>query len=162
MSTVDMSGIAGSVSDIQIDGPTIDIPPVENATGAVAPSTPADAPPAPTEAEIAAATPSGKTVELFDSGRYLEAVVVDGQKTDEIVVAFSGSIRYDAMTPEGREMFERLTLGRSVSLRIEGIVAGKAGSYKLAGVGTDDEREVVTGKATVKVTDLYRLTPEEL
>ena len=96
--------------------------------------------------------------ELFDSSVYVEAVSFDGQAADEIVVAFSGQIKYSAADLEGRKLFDGLTLGREVELRVAGVVAGKTGSYKVS--ARDEEK--VTGKAQVKVDTVYLLSPEEL
>ena len=96
--------------------------------------------------------------ELFDSSVYVEAVSFDGQAADEIVVAFSGQIKYPAADLEGRKLFDGLTLGREVELRVAGVVAGKTGSYTVSA----REEEKVTGKAQVKVDTVYLLSPEEL
>lgn len=99
---------------------------------------------------------------LFDSDGFRNVPVIDGQACDELVLAFSGSVKYDATDLAGQKMFRDLTLGKSVTLRIEGSVATRSGGWKLAGVGTDSEREVVTGKISVKVTDHYHLGAGEL
>lgn len=96
--------------------------------------------------------------ELFDSSVYVEAVSFDGQAADEIVIAFAGQIKYKADDVEGRKLFDGLTLGREVELRVAGVVAGKTGSYKVDA----RENEKVTGKAQVKVDTVYLLSPEEL
>ena len=96
--------------------------------------------------------------QLFDSSVYVEAVSFDGQAADEIVVAFSGQIKYPAADLEGRKLFDGLQLGKAVELRVAGFVAAKTGSYKV----TARKKEKVTGKAQVKVDTVYLLSPEEL
>ena len=96
--------------------------------------------------------------ELFDSSVYVDVPEFDGQAADEIVVAFSGQIKYPAADLGGRKLFESLQLGKAVELRVAGFVAAKTGSYKV----TAREEEKVTGKAQVKVDTVYLLSPEEL
>lgn len=155
----DVTGVAAAVSGIQIDGPlttgahgTIGIDPDQQtgATNEIAPLIPIHPPVA--ESDDA----------LFDSGFYLDVPTMDGQATDKLRIAFSGFIEYEAADAEGQKMFESLTLGKSVSLNLEGVVNKKSGSWKIAGAGTDNEREVVTGAVGVKVESLYVQRPEDL
>ena len=91
---------------------------------------------------------------LFDDTAY----VVDGQKPDKLIINFSGSIEFDAADPEGQRLFRALDLGYEPTMRVSGLVTGKAGSYKVNAQG----EETVTGKATVTINTLYVPTPEEL
>lgn len=100
----------------------------------------------------------GSNGELFDSGTYVDLPVIDGQATDKLVIAFGGSIKYDASDRAGQDLFNALRLGKSVTLRIEGVVADKKGGYK---VNARDE-EVVTGTARIKIETLYLPSPSEL
>ncbi len=95
---------------------------------------------------------------LFNSSAYVAVPEVDGQTIDKLVIAFSGSVAYDATDEEGAKMFNDLALGKAVELRVAGFVSKKEGAYKV----TATEEEVVTGKATVRVNTLYLLTPEHL
>lgn len=170
MSQTDVTGVAEAVSDIQIVGPSVTAADTLT-TETAATGTDADVtvsinggPEVPLETltDAVLKTPPGKTVELFDKGAYLNAVVIDGQAADKIRISFSGSIDYEAADPTGRALFEKLALGKDIDLRVAGTVAKKHGAWKLAGAGTDNEREEVTGQVGVKVTDLYVLSPEEL
>jgi hypothetical protein len=155
-----VTGVAQAVSGINIEGPTA---PTETT------SEPEESgitvringgPEVPLGALENTIAP-GKNVELFDKSAYLDAPMIDGQAADHIVVAFSGSIKWDATDAQGRMMFEKLVLGKDVDLRISGVVAKKHGSWKLAGK-EGEEQEVVTGQCSVKVTDLFVLAPEDL
>ncbi len=95
---------------------------------------------------------------LFDPQAYDATPVLDGQATDELVIAFSGSVKFAAGDEDGRTLFESLRLGKLVDLNVGGFVSGKAGAYKENAEG----ESTVTGKATVKVTDLRVLRPEDL
>lgn len=95
---------------------------------------------------------------LFESGAYLQVPVMDGHPSDKLVFAFGGSINFEAGDPEGRDLFEKLTLGRDVELRVSGFVGSKQGSFKK---GKDDE-EIITGKVGVKIDSIYVLGPEDL
>jgi hypothetical protein len=95
---------------------------------------------------------------LFDDSAYVAVPEVDGQATDQIVIAFSGSVAYDASDEQGAKLYQDLKLGKAVELRVAGYVAGKAGGYKV----TAREEEVVTGKVSVRIDTLYLLTPERL
>ena len=96
--------------------------------------------------------------EAFDVSAYVAVPDIDGQTTDKLVIAFSGSVAYDATDIEGAKLFNDLALGKAVELRVAGYVAAKAGGYKV----TATEEEVITGKATIKVDTLYLLSPEAL
>ena len=95
--------------------------------------------------------------ELFDGAAYVAVPEIDGQTTDKLVIAFSGSVAYDATDDAGAKMFNDLALGKAVELRVAGYVANKQGGYKVTAT-----EEVVTGKAVIKVDTLYLLTPERL
>lgn len=110
------------------------------------------------ESQGAVAMPPSDEETLFEPSAYVAVPEVDGQTTDKLVIAFSGSVAYDATDEEGAKLFNDLALGKAVELRIAGYVAAKAGGYKV----TATEEEVVTGKAVVKVDTLYLLSPEHL
>jgi hypothetical protein len=188
MSSTDVTEVAKATAGITIDGPS-DAPPASSplrpawaepsATAApdttveVAPDTPAP------QTTVTLIGPNGEEADitdlvldqppsadakdaLFDSDTYIDVPVIDGNTTDFLSVAFSGTIKYEASDPEGQALFNRLALGRSVTFQVEGIVAKKHGTWKLAGAGTDDEREVVTGGVGVKVETVYVQRPEDL
>ena len=108
--------------------------------------------------EIDRAAATKQDTELFDRSAYVAVPEIDGQTTDKLVIAFSGSVAYDATDEAGAAMFNDLALGKAVELRVAGYVAAKQGAYRV----TATEEEVVTGKATIKVDTLYLLTPENL
>ncbi len=95
---------------------------------------------------------------LFDGSAYVAVPEIDGQTADKLVIAFSGSIAYDAADEDGQALFHRLSLGHAVELRVAGVVAAKTGTYKV----TARDEEIVTGKATLKVDTVYVLSPEAL
>jgi len=95
---------------------------------------------------------------LFDPKDYVDRPVMDGQATDKLTISFTGSIAYDANDWQGKKMFENMTLGKELELRVSGTVVGKSGAWKLS----SSEEEVVTGNAKMRVTDIYVLTPEDL
>lgn len=161
MSQTDVTGVAEAVSGITIAGPvtetvtateevevTVNLPGGGETTATVPVSAFPD-------------TPPGKNVELFDKSAYLDAPMIDGQAADFIVIAFSGSIKFEASDPAGRRLFETMVLGKDVDLRVSGPVVKKHGAWKLAGK-EGEEQEVVTGQCSVKVTDLFVLAPEDL
>lgn len=96
--------------------------------------------------------------ELFDSGSYVDVPVVDGQATDALVIAFGGSIRYEASDKAGQDLFNALRLGKSVTLRVEGTVVDKKGGYKVSA----SDVETVTGTARIKIESLYLPSAEQL
>lgn len=100
----------------------------------------------------------GANGELFDSGSYVDVPVIDGQATDTLVIAFGGSIKYEASDRAGQDLFNDLRLGKSVTLRVEGVVVDKKGGYKVNAA----EEEIVTGTARIKVETLYLPGPSEL
>lgn len=169
MSTsTDVSEITKEVSGITISGPGTSEPAArielndEDALGADVTMTVVK--PDGTETEpiiVRDVTPAEDA--LFDSSSWNTVPRIDGQSVDSLVFAFGGSIKYAASDPSGREMFDALALGKEVALRIEAVVATKAGGFKLVSLGGDlGEREEITAKTTLKVTDLYRLAPEAL
>lgn len=164
--TTDMTEITDAVGGITIDGPSV----VNEARDERVDRLIGDgiAPP-PTviettveELEQAHAKLVAPKDSLFDDSGYIDVPIIDGQPTDELVIAFSGSIKYAATDPAGQALFRSMKLGRGMTLTVEGVVSGKNGGYKMVGVDTDAEREVITGKATLKITDLYTKSPEEL
>lgn len=100
----------------------------------------------------------GANGELFDSGSYVDVPVIDGQATDALVIAFGGSIKYEASDRAGQDLFNDLRLGKSVTLRVEGVVVDKKGGYKVNAA----EEEIVTGTARIKVETLYLPAAEQL
>lgn len=100
----------------------------------------------------------GANGELFDPGTYTDVPVVDGQATDKLVAAFSGSLPFEASDKFAQGLFNRLHLGQSVTLQVEVMVMKKDGAYK---VNAKDE-ETITGGLRLKVVSLYVTSPEDL
>jgi hypothetical protein len=134
-----LTAVADAVDGLKIDGPGV--PDAEP----VIPDE--DLPPA------AAAQPG-----LFPTSEYLDVPTVEGQATDKLTIAFGGSISYDAADPQGRALFDALTGGKEVELRVAGLVATKQGAWKENARG----ELIVTGKAGVKVHTIWVLKPEDL
>lgn len=173
MTSTDVSEITDAVSGIQITGP-----------GEITPVTPELVEPeiiiATGETTVEFLNPDGsssgkipladipelkQTINpeaLFDTHAYLDVPTVDGQAADKLVVSFSGSVSFNAGDEQGKQLFRSLSLGKSATLQVEAVVAGKAGGWKIVGAGGDMEREVVTATAKVKVETLYLPSPEDL
>lgn len=115
------------------------------------------------EAAQAAQAEAHAAGELFDSQEYekegLQIAKVDGRGIDKIRVAFNGSIMLDRSNVDHVALFNRLTLGKSVQLRV-------AGEVTKTGVGwttnKDGDLDAIVGERGVKVTTVYMLDPEEL
>jgi hypothetical protein len=172
MSSTDVSEVTAATAAIEIDGPP---PHVHNPrpaflegdqTAAIIEAKTAElaavagVPAATAAAPEPVAAPADDA--LFDAGPWAAVPTLDGQASDFLTVTFAGTIKYEAADPEGQALFEKLTLGKSVTFQVEGVVAKKSGAWKLAGVGSDNEREVVTGAVGVKVETLYVPRPEDL
>lgn len=95
---------------------------------------------------------------LFNADSYIDVPVMDGQATDKLTISFSGSIEYSAHDWQGRALFEKMTLGKELELRVTGVVVGKSGSWKL----NSSEEEIVTGNAKMRISDIYVMSPEDL
>lgn len=95
---------------------------------------------------------------LFSIDSYTVTPTVDGQATDTLDVSFGGKVSFNALDREARELFESLTLGREVELRVSGTIVKKSGAYKRS----KNDEEVVTGTAGIKIEQLYIVPPEQL
>ncbi len=160
MSQTDVTEVADAVGGLQIDGPTTDT------SGHTAALTFTDSDGEQRTVDITGqlleddpeATQPGTDTVLFDNSAYLAVPVIDKQPTDSLVIAFSGSVKYEASDPDGRALFAALALGKPVELRVAGFVAAKQGAYKENAEG----ESTVSGKATVKVDTVWHLSPEQL
>lgn len=179
MTSTDVSEVTTALDGIQIDGPhtaslPTEHPPIdsadilpeaqeqrmeqilgedtanEGATGFI--------PVAPLETAL---TPRPASEALFATDKYLAVPTIDGQAADVIKITFTGGVEYEASDPDGQELLAKLRLGQEVELRVAGVVARKAGSWKTTGK-EGEEVEVVTGAVALKVTELWRLAPEDL
>ncbi len=99
---------------------------------------------------------------LFDKSAYddpaLQLAKVDGQGIDKIKIGFSGSVTLDRSDPEDVALFRRLSLGRSVTLRVEGTVANTSTGWSDKESGDEE----VVSERKIKVTTVYVVTPEEM
>ena len=103
-----------------------------------APVAPADA------AEITKTEPPPEAIAL---------PMIDGQGVDRIEVAFAGSVRLDRSDPADCELMRQLRLGKEITLRVVGKVAGKPYTVAWDEDGYPGE---VTSVAKLRVTTLYR------
>jgi hypothetical protein len=102
--------------------------------------------------------PSGQV--QFDPTPFtIDVPKVDGIHAEKIVVSFSGSVELDIHDEKDLALFNSLTLGREIELRVSGTVADRISPLK-----TDKETgaQTMIRKAKIAVDSLYVLTPEEL
>lgn len=96
--------------------------------------------------------------ELFEGKQFEVKATIDGESADKIQIGFSGSWVLDPNLPADVAFFEKLFLGRKMTLQIEAEVADKTGKIK-----TDkNDESTITGIAKLKVIHVYEPTPEEL
>jgi hypothetical protein len=96
----------------------------------------------------------------FDASAFtLDIPNVDGVHAEKIVVAFAGSVELDIHDETDLALFNSLTLGREIELRVSGTVADRPSPLK-----TDKESgaQTMIRKTKIAVHSLYVLTPEEL
>lgn len=96
--------------------------------------------------------------ELFEGKQFEVKATIDGESADKIQIGFSGSWVLDPNLPADVAFFEKLFLGRKMTLQIEAEVSDKTGKIK---VDKNDET-TITGIAKLKVIHVYEPTPEEL
>lgn len=96
--------------------------------------------------------------ELFEGKQFEVKATIDGESADKIQIGFSGSWVLDPNLPADVAFFEKLFLGRKMTLQIEAEVSDKTGKIK-----TDKNDETtVTGIAKMKVVHVYEPAPEDL
>lgn len=96
--------------------------------------------------------------ELFEGKQFEVRATIDGESADKIVIKYSGTQTLDPNDPKDVAFFEKMFLGRKLTLQVEAEVSGKNGQIK-----TDkNDDSTVTGTATLKVVHVYEPTPEEL
>lgn len=95
---------------------------------------------------------------LFHAGQYDTRPRIDGQGADELVIAFSGSVKFPADDADGIALFKDLRLGKWVDLHVSGHVAARQGSYKEKA----DGETVIAGKSTIRIDSLTLKRPEDL
>jgi hypothetical protein len=116
------------------------------------------------EREQEAASASGPSAEeakpegeLFDKSIYereeLQLPKVDGEPTDKIAVAFSGTVLLDRTDPRDVALMQRMKLGQDVTLMVEAKCSAKRHKY-----ATDREGELdaVVLEHKAKVHTVYR------
>lgn len=96
--------------------------------------------------------------ELFEGKQFEVKATIDGESADKIQIGFSGTWVLDPNLPADVAFFEKLFLGRKMTLQIEAEVADKTGKIKTDKADT----ATVTGIAKLKVVHVYEPTPEEL
>ena len=187
MTDIDVGILAGTVAGITIDAPQTDTetgdpdpdftlpdevgePEVDENELVPAPEfTPFDEQPLPAAPTVTIQVPGHAPVDasewlrksddaLFDTNAFIDVPVMDGQATDTLKIRFGGGVEYEATDEHGKRLFEALTLGKSVNLRVSGAVVAKQGAWK----ETANDGESVTGQVTVKIDSLQVLRPEDL
>jgi hypothetical protein len=99
----------------------------------------------------------GTEGELFDKSIYereeLQLPKVDGEPTDKIAVAFSGTVLLDRTDPRDVALMQRMKLGQDVTLMVEAKCSAKGHKY-----ATDREGELdaVVLEHKAKVHTVYR------
>lgn len=116
------------------------------------PDEPADQPPP---------DPDGKA--LFDDSVYereeLAIAKVDGQQIDRIAIGVTGEVMLDRSDVADVALYNRLQLGKTAELWIEGRVQGTGAK---GATSRDGDLDVVVGKKTIKVESIRVVQPEEL
>lgn len=168
--------LAGDVAGMEIDGPTTDdervvetdeehAAPGEDDESAASKETTFElrtaegsTGPLPLHVLDEAAKRAGTEDSLFDDSSYIDVPTMDGQASDFLAFAFNGGVKFEANDEDAQRLFEALTLGKEVEIRVAADVVKKIGAWKRKA----DDTEVVTGQITLKVHTLRVLTPEEL
>ena len=101
--------------------------------------------------------------ELFDRSQYdredLAIRKVDDQQIDKLRVKFGGGILLDRSDPADVSLYNKLTLGRAVELRVAGTVAHSGTGYT---TNRDGDLDAIVGERSVKVETVWVLDPEAL
>jgi hypothetical protein len=104
---------------------------------------------------------STSTEALFDRSMYdredLAIPRVDEQQVDKIRVKFGGSILLDRSDPADVSLYNKLTLGKPVELRVAGTVAHSGTGYT---TNRDGDLDAIVGERSVKVETVWVLDPE--
>ncbi len=125
---------------------------------------PAAAEPATSEeTETSEPNPDAEKGELFDRSQYeredLAIPKISGNPIDKIRVKFGGSILLDRSDPADVALYNKLTLGKDVELRVAGKVAHEGGGYT---TNRDGDLDAVVGEKSVKVDTVWVLDPGAL
>lgn len=109
------------------------------------------------------ATAAAADEALFDKAQYdspeLAIPKVDGQGIDKIRVAFTGSVMLDRSDPRDVALFNKLTLGKDVELRVAGKVSRTATGWT---TNREGDLDAVVGERTCKIDTVWILDPENL
>lgn len=107
-------------------------------------------------------TPSGQR-QAFDPAMYedpdLRIDKIDGQNVQQIAVAFSGRVMLDRANPDHVRLYNSLTIGRDVELRVSAKSLGLIGK---GATNREGDLDVLVGTRALKVDTLYVLAPEAL
>lgn len=96
--------------------------------------------------------------ELFEGKQFEVKATIDGETADKIQISYSGTQVLESNEPKDVAFFEKMFLGRKLTLMVEVEVVDKTGKIK-----TDKNDETtITGIAKLKVIHVYEPTPEEL
>jgi hypothetical protein len=106
---------------------------------------------------------AGEQTAAFDKTRYddpeLRITKVDGQGIDKIRIGFAGSVMLDRSNPKDVELFNKLTLGKEVELRVAGSVSKTQTGWT---TNREGDLDAVVGERVVKVETVYVLDPGAL
>lgn len=106
--------------------------------------------------------PDGQTA-IIDRSQYeredLAIAKVDGNAIDRIRLTFSGTVSLDRSEPADVALYNKLVLGRGVTLMVEGRCAGTGAKEA---TGRDGDLDVIVGQKTVAVTTVYIPAVEDL
>jgi hypothetical protein len=107
--------------------------------------------------------PDAEKGELFDKSDYdredLALPKVDGEGTDKIAIAFSGTVLLDRSDPADVALMRSMRLGQDVTLNVEAKVSAKAHKFS---TDREGELDAVVLQHTAKVHTVYRPAGEDV
>jgi hypothetical protein len=107
--------------------------------------------------------PNAEKGELFNRDQYeredLAIPKVDGQQIDKIRVDFGGSIMLDRSDPADVALYNALTLGKEVELRVAGKVGGTGVTFA---TNREGDLDAIVGRKKITVDEVWKLEPEQL
>jgi hypothetical protein len=107
--------------------------------------------------------PNADAGELFDRSQYdredLAIPKVDGKQIDKIRVSFGGSVLLDRSAPADVALFNRLTLGHDVELRVSGKVGKSSTGFT---TNREGDLDAIVGDRALRIDSVWILDPEDL
>lgn len=155
----DLETVATAVAELEIEGPqAVETPTAEEAVDEDEVTMTVTMADGETTGPIPLRALEDARDQLFDDRGFIDGITMDGHAADELRFAFGGTIAFPADDPKGQELFEALTLGKAVELRVAGRVVKKLGTWKEKA----NDEESVAGQVGIKVDTVYLLAPEAL